>query len=167
MNEDIGCSQGRHLQICLVFEAKSLKDGFSLSKLRTSSAEICWKSWDHTVESTSRNGNFDEREKFSLSNCNEGKLKLAFNYLDIMSLYIYCQIVAHKIVEGELQIFLNWSQWTLDEINCRDYPCVPLAVKTIMIVLLRILILFHFKAFRYCWQTLNEIVIALIAKSEV
>ena len=43
-------------------------------------------------------------------------------------------------------------------------PCVPLAIKTIMIVLFEILTLFRFKAIRSSWLTLNEIMIALIAK---
>ena len=43
-------------------------------------------------------------------------------------------------------------------------PCVPLAIKTIMIVLFEILTLFRFKEIRYSWLTLNEIMIALIAK---
>ena len=43
-------------------------------------------------------------------------------------------------------------------------PCVPLAIKTIMIVLFKILTLFHFKAIRSSWLTLNEILIVSIAK---
>ena len=43
-------------------------------------------------------------------------------------------------------------------------PCVPLAIKTIMIVLFEILALFRFKEIRSSWLTLNEIMIALIAK---
>ena len=34
-------------------------------------------------------------------------------------------------------------------------PCVPLAIKTIMIVLFKILKLFYFKAIRSSWLTLN------------
>ena len=44
------------------------------------------------------------------------------------------------------------------------YSCVPLAIKTIMIVLFKILTLFRFKAIRSSSLTLNEILIALIAK---
>ena len=42
--------------------------------------------------------------------------------------------------------------------------CVPLAIKTITIVLLKILALSHFKALKSSWLTLNDILIALIAK---
>ena len=45
-----------------------------------------------------------------------------------------------------------------------DIPCVPLAIKTIMIVLFDILTLFRFKAIRSSWLALNEILIVLIAK---
>ena len=48
--------------------------------------------------------------------------------------------------------------------KCVDIPCVPLAVKTIMIVLFKILTSFHFKAIRSSWLTLNEIFIVSIAK---
>ena len=44
------------------------------------------------------------------------------------------------------------------------FPCVPLAIKTIMIVLFKISTLFRFKAIRFSSLTLNEIMIALIAK---
>ena len=48
--------------------------------------------------------------------------------------------------------------------KCVDIPCVPLAIKTIMIVLFKILTLFHFKAIRSSWLTLNEILIVSMAK---
>ena len=44
------------------------------------------------------------------------------------------------------------------------HPCVPLAIKTIMIVLFKILTLFHFKAIRSSWLTLNESLIVSMAK---
>ena len=47
--------------------------------------------------------------------------------------------------------------------KCLD-PCVPLAIKTIMTVLFKILELFHFKTIRSSSLNLNEIMIALIAK---
>ena len=43
-------------------------------------------------------------------------------------------------------------------------PCVPLAIKTIMIVLFKILTLFHFTAIRSTWLTFNEILIVSMAK---
>ena len=43
-------------------------------------------------------------------------------------------------------------------------PFVPLAIKTIMIVLFKILTLFHFKAIRSSWLTLKEILIVSMAK---
>ena len=46
----------------------------------------------------------------------------------------------------------------------KDYPCVPLAIKTIMIVLFKSLTLFHFKAIGSSWMTLNEVLIVSIAK---
>ena len=48
--------------------------------------------------------------------------------------------------------------------RCVDIPCVPLAIKTIMIVLFKILTLFHFKAIRSSWLILNEILIVSMAK---
>ena len=48
--------------------------------------------------------------------------------------------------------------------KCVDIPCISLAIITIMIVLLYILTLFRFKAIRSSSLTLNEILIALIAK---
>ena len=44
------------------------------------------------------------------------------------------------------------------------YPCVPLAIKTITIVFFKILTVFRFRAIRSSSLTLNEIMIALIAK---
>ena len=46
----------------------------------------------------------------------------------------------------------------------KHIPCVPLAIKTIMIALFKILTLFHFKAIRSSWLTFNEILIVSIAK---
>ena len=40
-------------------------------------------------------------------------------------------------------------------------PCVPLTIKSIMIVLLKFLALFYFNEFRYGWLNLNEILIVL------
>ena len=48
--------------------------------------------------------------------------------------------------------------------NVSSIPCVPLAIKTIMIVLFKIFTLFRFKEIRSSWLTLNEIMIVSIAK---
>ena len=62
-----------------------------------------------------------------------------------------------KYVKCHCPLFLNES-------ISRNFPCVPLAIKTIMIVLFKILTLFHFKAVRSSWLTLNEFLIVSIAK---
>ena len=48
--------------------------------------------------------------------------------------------------------------------NGRNKRNHKVAIKTIMIVLSKILILFHFKAFRSNWLTVKEIVIVFIVK---
>ena len=74
----------------------------------------------------------------------------------------------HKSNSG---LFLDWFH-NLCTLICRLYrdlfpnsPCVPLAIITIMIVLFKILTLFHLKAIRSSWLTLNEISIVSIAMS--
>ena len=57
---------------------------------------------------------------------------------------------------------MHWALQT--KLTWDIHPCVPLAIKTIMIVLFEILTLFRFKAIRSSWLTLNEIMIVLIAK---
>ena len=65
-------------------------------------------------------------------------------------------------------VFFHWNlvfaRMNLKPSVFKNFPCVPLAIKTIMIVLFKILLLFYFKVIRSSWLTLNEILIVSIAK---
>ena len=74
-----------------------------------------------------------------------------------------------KYLHAERDLLMRKSllvskQITYMRVQARCNPCVPLAIKTIMIVLFEILTLFHFKAIGSSWLTLNEILIVSMAK---